>query len=172
MPNVESRSTLADVNQRPASTREERLAAHLGMVLALRYALPGAAGEAGKRLVALLDDANAHVRGAALRALHGPRPPQALPKLRALLETGRRGVAREVFALIGAIGTPEAKALLTQQLQAVLDGDAHADNLLPALGAFEQATGQQFLRSGAGSADHYRDAARRALEWWRKQNPA
>ncbi|MCI0457264.1 MAG: HEAT repeat domain-containing protein, partial [Gemmataceae bacterium] len=132
-------------------------------------ALPDA-HKAASKLLTLLDDPNTQVRTAALTALSTSAPPQALPKLRKMLDDLHPQEAiRTVLATLGKMGTPKAKEALVTFLEAGLEDGRRAAYLYDALGAFETATGQRWRQAGAYSLENYRQQARAALKWWRQQ---
>jgi HEAT repeat protein len=122
------------------------------------------------RLMKLLDDRNAEIRTAAVCALRGPKPPQAVPKLKEMIdELEPRPAMVFIFDVIGEIGTREAKGALADfMLQAVKD-PGRSRYLSDALDAFETATGQRWRSAGAHNEEYYRQKAREALAWWQSQ---
>jgi WD40 repeat protein len=126
--------------------------------------------KATDHLVALLEDGDVHIRTAAITALEDARPAAAVPKLKRLLAGGdRKEAVRSILSLLGQIGTREAQGVLADFLTASLEKKEWSYNLLHALSAFEEATGQTWTEAGARPKEHYRAAAVKALEWWKKQ---
>jgi WD40 repeat protein len=152
----------------PILESEKKLERRIVAILALGYCRD--AREASQPLIKLLEDPNVYVRGAAVRALHAAKPPEALPQLRQLLEDGdAREAVLPTLSLVAAIGTAEAREVLARFLARALEEGPRSGHLLPALHIFEQATGHDWTEAGAHPDGYYREAARKALEWWKSE---
>ena len=149
--------------------KEKHLEMRLVATLALEHGDPR---EAAPCLLSLLDDPNVHIRAAAVQALHAAKPPAAVPKLRRVLDEPRGIGVYRALDLLAAIGGQEARAVLAAYLQDSLAGGRKRPYLHHARYACERATGQRWTRAGAQTAVYYRAAARRALAWWRQNNPS
>jgi hypothetical protein len=122
------------------------------------------------RLVELLDDRNAEIRTAAVCALRGPKPPEAVPKLKGMIDELTPEPAMVfIFDVIGEIGTTEAQQALADFMLQALEDTHKAKHLSDALDAFETATGQRWRSAGAHDEAYYREKAREALAWWKSR---
>jgi hypothetical protein len=122
------------------------------------------------RLVKLLDDRNAEIRTAAVCALRGPKPPEAVPKLKAMIdELAPEPAMVFVFDVIGEIGTEEAQQALAEFMVQALKGSRKSKYISDALDAFETATDQRWRSAGAHDDAYYRQKACEALVWWKSQ---
>jgi hypothetical protein len=125
---------------------------------------------AGAKLVDLLDDPNCEVKIAVVCGLRGPLPPQALPKLKRILD-GADPPAVIQFALdtVAKYNSQDACEILAGFLSAALEDQQKRPHLDAALHAFQTATGQHWTGAGANGDAYYRTAARRAIEWWKNE---
>jgi hypothetical protein len=136
-------------------------------ILSLRYA--GDDRPAGAALVELLDDRNAEIRAAAVGGLLGPLPPQAVPKLKQMIDRLDTPSAMPfVFRLLEKYKSREACEALAGYLGAALEDERKAKHLSGALAAFETATGQRWTAAGAHDDAYYRARAVEALAWWKE----
>ncbi len=143
---------------------ERRLVA----ILALRYA--EADRPAGALLVKLLDDENAEIRTAAICALKGPLPPQAVPKLKRTIDALDPPQAMLfVFDVLGAYKSRDACEALAGFLSAGLEDRRKTKHLYYALSGLEAATGQRWGEAGAQTEAFYREKANLAVDWWKSE---
>jgi HEAT repeat protein len=146
---------------------DKHLERRLVAILALREAGPDR--EAGKTLVKLLDESNSEVRTAAICALRGSLPPDAVPKLKAAIDALDPPQAMLfIFDVLGEYKSREANEALAGFLGAALEDRAKAKHLSYALRAFESATGKSWSNA-ARSEDQLRANARAAVEWWKTE---
>ena len=144
---------------------EKDLETRLVAILALQYS--GERVRAGAELVDLLDDPNHEVRVAATCALRGPRPGQALPKLKKFVEElSSKDTYGFVFDTLAAYKTKEACEILVGFLRAALEDSDKERHILSALNAFETSTGQHWLGAGARQPEYWRAKAQEAVKWW------
>jgi hypothetical protein len=149
------------------ATGDKNLERRLVAILALRYSHERQAGEA---LVKLLDDDNAEVRTAAICALAGPKPPQAVAKLKkAIDDLDPPQAMLFIFDVLGKYKSREACEALAGFLAAALEDQRKTEHLRNALWALEAATGQRFDIAGARTDADYRAKAHVALAWWKDE---
>jgi hypothetical protein len=147
-------------SQRPSWTKEDLNPAMVGPMLAM----------AGDKLVSLMDDPNAEIRTAAICALRGPLPPQALTKLKKVVDDVDPPQAMPfVFDTIGQYKGREACEVLAGFLGAALEDRDKAKYLANAVMAFDRASGKRFMEAGAHDVAFYRNLAKAALAWWRDE---
>jgi hypothetical protein len=144
---------------------EKDLETRLTAILTLQFAEEGA--PVGAKLVELLDDPDTQVRAAAIRALQGPRPAAALPKLKKIAEQfdARQGDPYFLAALRDYRKT-EANAILVEFLRATLKDGRNDKYLLHAVQAFGDGTGRSFSVGGKHPDEYWRQQAQAAVEWW------
>jgi N-acyl-D-aspartate/D-glutamate deacylase len=146
---------------------EKKLERRVVAVLALGHGDPKLAVPS---LLNHLSDPNVHVRTAAVHALSGPKPDEALPQLAMMLGGRRPGApVPDLLRLVASYGALEARQILADFLQATLEEPGKSEHLPQALWAFEEATGQKWTDFQKFSAAYHRAAARKALAWWREQ---
>ena len=144
---------------------EKDLENRLVATLALQYSRERA--RCVRELVELLDDPNREVRVAATAALRGPRPGQALPKLKKFVdELSSKDAYGFVFDTLAAYKTKEACEILVDFLRTALEDPDKDRHILSALHALETATGQRLSGAGAQSPEYWRQKARDAVKWW------
>lgn len=148
--------------------KEKNLERRLAQILTLRYA--ERSREVNQKLVALLDDRNQEIRIAAACALRELRPPEALPKLKRMIDelNPKQGMS-SVLDVIGHYESREAQAILAAFLSAAMEDAEKEKHLYNALSAFETATGQRWGSAGAHPGEFYRAKAKEALAWWEAQ---
>ncbi len=145
--------------------KEER---RLVAILALRFS--GDAKTVAAPLVELLDDPNRTIQTAAILALEGSAPADALPKLKKVVT--ELEPLQAVYAAIRTIGRMDGKeprAALVEFMEAAQDDPKKARYMYQALMAFQNATGQDWIEAGAHPDSYYREKAKAALEWWKSQ---
>lgn len=148
--------------------KDKNLERRLVAILALRYA--GDDRPAGRSLIALMEDRNPEIRTAAICALRGPLPPQAVPKLKRAIDALDPPQAMLfIFDVLGEYKSREACEALAGFLAAGLEDKRKAEHLYRALSGLERATGQRWNEAGAQTADFYRERARQAVEWWKSE---
>jgi hypothetical protein len=144
---------------------EKDLENRLVATLALQYSRERV--RAGAKLVELLDDPNREVRVAATCALRGPRPGQALPKLKTFVdELGSKDAYGFVFDTLAAYKTKEACEILVGFIRAALEDSDKERHVFSAYHALETATGQRWSGAGAQTPEYWRQKARDAVKWW------
>ena len=127
---------------------------------------------AASALVKLLDDSDPLVQQSAVKALLRHRSADALPRLKQMLNDPKtRGLSRDIYRVIANIDTRDARATLAAALRSELEREDRRELVRDALSAFEHATGKTWTEAGAHPPEYYRDAARKALQWWDEQNP-
>jgi len=147
---------------------EKRLGPRLVAIIALRHAQE--TENISPLLIELLNDPNAEIQTAAVCALRGPKPPDAVPKLKEMIDSMEPpGSMVFIFDLIGEIGTGEAKHALADFMRAAMSDSRKARRISDALDGFETATGQRWRSAGAHDNDYYSSKAREALVWWDAQ---
>jgi hypothetical protein len=147
---------------------DRNLERRLVSILALRYAEDDRA--AGTLLVKQLDDDNAEIRTATICAVKGPRPPQAVAKLKQAIDTLNPPQAMSfAFDVLGAYKSRDACEALAGFLAAGLEDRRKTEHLYYALSAFESATGKQWSAPGLEKEPLYRERARLATEWWKTE---
>jgi len=147
---------------------DKNLERRLVATLALREA--GSDREAGKVLVKLLDEKNPEVRPAAICALRGPLPPQAIPKLKAAIDAVDPPQAMLfIFDVLAEYKSRDACDALAGFLEAALEDRQKAKHLSYALRGLETATGKSWSGAGAQGDDQYRAKARAAIKWWKEE---
>ena len=147
---------------------DKNLERRLVATLTLREA--GNDREVGKVLVKLLDEKNSEVRTAAICALRGPLPPQAVPKLKAAIDAVDPPQAMLfIFDVLGEYKSREACDALASFLEAALEDRQKAKHLSYALRGLETATGQSWSGAGAKGEEQYRAKARVAIKWWKEE---
>jgi HEAT repeat protein len=146
---------------------DRNLERRLVAILALRYSEDRQTGAA---LVKLLDDENAEVRTAAICALAGPMPPQAVPKLKkAIDDLDPPQAMLFIFEVLGKYKSREACEALAGFLAAGLEDKRKTEHLRNAISALEAATGQRFGAADARTDADYRAKAQVALAWWKDE---
>jgi hypothetical protein len=146
---------------------DKHLERRLVAILTLREA--GSDREAGRALVKLLDEENSEVRTAAICALRGPLPPDAVPKLKTAIDSLDPPQAMLfIFDVLGEYKSREANEALAGFLGAALEDRQKAKHLSYALRALESATGKRWSDAGQ-SEDQSRAKARLAVEWWKTE---
>jgi WD40 repeat protein/HEAT repeat protein len=147
-------------------TKQER---RLAAVLALEHCRD--ANAAVPQLVKLLEDPDRQVRYAAVLALRGPKPKEAVPALKKLLDElpSKDRNLSYVLRLLGDIGGKDAQAILADFLRKKLADRGRTAALGLALHAFEKATGKRWTESGSPTDAILRKQVKQALEWWDKQ---
>jgi hypothetical protein len=144
---------------------EKDLEIRLVTILALQY--PAEHVKTGAKLVELLDDPNVEIRPAAICALRGPLPRAALPKLKKVVDNfDHRQGSFFVLQTLGEYRTREANAILVDFLKARLEDDLRNTDLLYAVHALEQSTGQHWSQAGAQPEAVWREEAGAAVQWW------
>jgi len=147
---------------------ETRLELRLVTILALMHSRD--TKQVVPRLVKLLDDRNAEIRTAAVCALRGPKPPEAVPKLKQMIDELSPNPAMVfIFDVIGEIGTREAKQALADFMVQAFEDTRKSKYLSDALDGFETATDQRWRSAGPHDDAYYREKAREALAWWKSQ---
>lgn len=146
--------------------KEKDLERRLAEILTLRHA--ERSREVNEKLVSLLDDRNQEIRIAAACALRELRPPQALPKLKRMVDdlNPKQGMSF-VLDILGQYKSREAGEILGGFLAAALEDAEKEKHLYNALSAFETATGQRWGQAGANKPDFYREKTKEALAWWK-----
>jgi hypothetical protein len=145
---------------------EKALEARLTAILMLRESNDRI--KAGAKLVELLDDPNSEICTAAICAIAGLRPPQALPKLKKVVdEVNPRQSMVHVFEALEAYKTKEACDIIVSFIDAGLEDSEKDQYLIRALWAFEIATGKRWNKPGG--QEFYRDTARQASQWWKEE---
>jgi HEAT repeat protein len=137
--------------------------------LALREAMLRAMANGDQRVVPLLikqlDGPSSRAATVALRKL---KPPSAVPALRrALLASKSSNGMRDVTALLGDIGTPEAAAALADNLERLAKIDDRYEDWGNTLWDFGRAIGKRQLRYRGRDIEGLREAALKALADWR-----
>jgi hypothetical protein len=146
---------------------DKHLERRLVAILTLREA--GQDREVGRALVKLLDEGNFEVRTAAICALRGALPPDAVPKLKEAIDSLDPPQAMLfIFDVLGEYKTREANEALAGFLGAALEDRQKAKHLSYALRALESATGQRWSDAGR-TEEQLRAKARLAVEWWKTQ---
>lgn len=146
---------------------DKNLERRLVAILALPYCEDRKVGES---LVKLLDDENAEVRTAAICALAGPKPPQAVPKLkRAIDELDPPQAMLFTFAVLGKYKSREACEALAGFLAAGLEDKRKTEHLRNALAALEAATGQRWSAGDSRTEASYRAKVQAAVTWWKTE---
>jgi WD40 repeat protein len=147
---------------------EKRLEHRLALLLLLEH---GSAQDVSEALLRALADPHRQVRKAAMLALPGPKPPEAVPVLRKLLLDSRSDVWPQTVAdTLVRYRTREAQQALIAYLEKTL-ANPHSRQTYRAVKALEGATGQRFLGPKDVTEEDHREAARRVLKWWRAQDP-
>jgi hypothetical protein len=145
--------------------KEKDLELRLVAILALRYSREKRM--VGEKLISWLDDPNGEIRTAAICALRGPLPPQALPKLKKAIDDLDPPQAMVfVFDVIGEYKSRAACEMLAGYLSAAFEDREKRQHILPALSGFNKASGQRFMRAGAHNEEYYLDQAKAAVKWW------
>jgi HEAT repeat protein len=146
---------------------DKNLERRLIAILALRYSEDRQVGEA---LVKLLDEENAELRTAAICALAGPKPPQAVPKLkRAIDELDPPQAMSFTFDVLGKYKSREACEALAGFLAAGLEDRRKIEHVRNALWALEAATGQRWDAGDAATDAAYRAKVEAAVTWWKDE---
>jgi hypothetical protein len=144
---------------------ERKLERRLVATLALAHASDRATATA--KLLGLMDDANEQIRTAAVLALQGAAPKEALPKLKKIIDELRPTPAvAPALRAIAEIGTGEGREALAGFLKAALEDGRKGKYLYQGLRAFESATGERWIAAGAHSEAYYHERAKVALDWW------
>ncbi|HBI43368.1 MAG TPA: hypothetical protein DDY78_11010 [Planctomycetales bacterium] len=147
---------------------EKKLDRRLAAILALRYSQDRKAVSAP--LIKLLDDPNQNIQTAAIYALEGSAPKEALPKLKKVLdELEPPQAVYVVIRTVGLMEGQEARAALAEFLAAAQDNPKKGRYIYQALIAFEKSAGQNWIEAGAHPEAYYRERAKQALEWWKAQ---
>ena len=150
------------------AANDRNLERRMVAILALRYAEGDRA--AGALLVKLLDEPNAEVRTAAICALKGPLPPQAVPKLKQAIDTlDPPQSLLFVFDVLGEYKSRDACEALAGFLAAGLEDRRKTEHLYRAVSGFETATGQRWNVAGLANEALYKEQAKRAVEWWKTE---
>jgi hypothetical protein len=151
--------------------KERRLQLRLTAITALMLCRD--AKLVGPTLINLLDDPHVEIRAAAICALYGAKPPEALPKLEKMLTGTRVGRYRSfLLDLIAAYRDEEAIRILGQFLQTALADNRYERDVSDAFGALETASGMRWGAAGAHDAEYYRQRSEEALKWWRLRRAA
>ena len=147
---------------------DRNLERRLVAILALRFA--EGSREAGAVLVKLLDEPNAEVRTAAICALKGPLPPQAVPKLKRVIDDlNPQQSLLFVFDVLGAYKNRDACEALAGFLAAGLEDRRKTPHLYYALSGLEEATGQRWGEAGPQTEAFYKEKAKAAIQWWKSE---
>ncbi len=150
------------------AANDRNLERRLVAILTLRYA--EADRPAGRLLLELLDDENAEIRTAAICALKGPLPPQAIPKLKQAIDNlDPLQAMLFVFDVLGEYKNRDACEALAAFLAAGLEDKRKSEWLYRALSGLETATGRRWNQAGAQTDDFYRSRARIAIDWWKSE---
>jgi WD40 repeat protein len=155
---------------RDAKSLDHRLA----IVLALRQA---EGKEAGDALVGWLRDPNRNIRFAALVALPGPRPAEALPILRERMHAGATASEnlagdfchRSMLRTLVEYRSPAATHVLADFLQASIEKEGTVSEY-DAFAALCEAAGRA-LPNARETPDESMRVAREAIAEWRQRNP-
>ena len=150
----------------PILEKEKKLERRLLAIQLLAYCRDTRA--ATPKLLDLLDDGNREVRAAAVFALQKGAPPEALPKLKKVIEE-QDPALRTALNILAAMKTREAQATLADYLAVTLEDQTKSRQVYEALRAFETACDQRWVEAGAHDDAYYRDKAKLALAWWKKQ---
>lgn len=147
-------------------SKEKDLERRLAQIMTLRYAERSM--EVNQKLIELLDDRNEEIRIAAACALRELRPPEALPKLKRMIDelNPKQGMSF-VLDIIGQYQSKAAAEILAAFLSAALEDAEKEKHLYNALSAFDTATGNRWGQAGANSSDSYPQKAKAALAWWK-----
>jgi hypothetical protein len=147
---------------------EKNLERRIVAILSLKFS------EDAKRVAAplmeLLDDPNQNIQTAAVYALEGSAPKEALPKLKKFLdELQPRQAVYSIISTIGLMEGKESRAVLADFLEAVEENPKKAQYTFHALMTFQRCTGQNWIEAGAHPESYYREKAKVAVDWWKAQ---
>lgn len=125
---------------------------------------------AARVLLDCIDDANVEIQAAAISSVGVRRIKSAIPKLRKIIEDNESTQAvTAALESLGEFTNQEACEVLVAFLENALNHTGNSPNLHHGLSALEKATSQSWQVAGAFKDEDYRAAARKAVEWWKKQ---
>lgn len=125
---------------------------------------------AARVLLDCIDDANVEIQVAAISSVGVRRIKSAIPKLKKIIEDNES--AQTVTAALQSLGeftNQQACEVLVAFLENALSQTGNNPNLHHGLSALEKATSQSWRAAGSFKDEDYRAAARKAIEWWKKQ---